>query len=228
MAILLHLETATEVCSVCISENEQILAREESAQQYTHASEITLLIEACLEKVRLKLRDVDAVSVSKGPGSYTGLRIGSATAKGICYALDLPLIAVDTLRALGLAMMHQVKNSDAYYCPMIDARRMEVYASLYDSTNQPILHPQSLIIEESTFSEYFSQGKRIVFAGNGSEKCRLLIRHELAVFHDLKCSSTHLVPLAFEAWQAENFESLAYFEPFYLKAPNITKSKKNL
>ncbi|MBK7873510.1 MAG: tRNA (adenosine(37)-N6)-threonylcarbamoyltransferase complex dimerization subunit type 1 TsaB [Saprospiraceae bacterium] len=227
MPLILQIETATDVCSICISQNEELIALQEITQFSDHASKITLLIEACLQQANLTLKDLDAVAVSQGPGSYTALRIGVSTAKGICYALNKPLIAVDTLQALALATF-QTEQKDALYCPMIDARRMEVYCAIFDQDSQLIKEATALKIEETTFDNYFTKGQNIVFSGNGAEKCKAILTSEFAHFSPIVCSAKHLIPLAFQAFQNEHFADLAYFEPFYLKPPNITTPKKNI
>lgn len=227
MTRILLIETATDVCSIGISQDEKLIVLQEIAQFSDHASKITLLIEAALKQAELSLQDLDAVAVSRGPGSYTALRIGVSTAKGICYALDRPLIAVDTLQALALATF-QTEQKEALYCPMIDARRMEVYCAIFDANNQTIQEAAALKIEEATFDNYFTKGQNIIFSGNGAEKCKGILTSEFAHFNSIICSAKHLIPLAFQAFQDQQFADLAYFEPFYLKPPNITTPKKNI
>lgn len=227
MALLLHIETATDICSICISQNEEILALQEITQFSDHASRITLLLETCLQQAKISLKDLDAVAVSQGPGSYTALRIGISTAKGVCYALDKPLIAVDTLQALALATF-QLEQKDALYCPMIDARRMEVYGAIFDKNNQLFQEAAALKIEADTFESYFRNGQHLVFSGDGAEKCKPILNSEFAHFNPLVCSAKHLIPLALQAFHRQQFADLAYFEPFYLKPPNITTPRKNV
>ncbi len=204
-----------------------MLSLRESAGAYDHASQITLLIEAAAREVGIKLPELDALAVSRGPGSYTGLRIGISTAKGICYALDKPLIAVDTLQALALASQH-VEDQEMLYCPMIDARRMEVYAAIFDQNNIAIQEAQALKIESNTFDDFFIKKQAIVFVGNGAEKCKTVLTSPFAHFRSVVCSAKHLVPIAEQKFQQQTFEDVAYFEPFYLKPPNITTPRKNL
>lgn len=212
---------------MCISRDQQVLSLQESAGAYDHASQITILIETAAREAGIKLPELDALAVSQGPGSYTGLRIGTSTAKGICYALDKPLIAVDTLQALALASQ-QAEDQDMLYCPMIDARRMEVYAAVFDQNNFAIRETQAIKVELDTFDDFFAKGQTVAFAGNGAEKCKAVLTSPLAHFRSVVCSAKHLVPIAVQKFQQQAFEDVAYFEPFYLKPPNITTPRKNL
>ncbi len=223
MPLILNIETATDIGSVCISQGSKVLTIKESTAPFSHAKETTLLIAACLKEAHLQLTDLDAVAVSSGPGSYTGLRIGFSAAKGICYALDIPLIGVDTLWALALASS-KVAQGD-WYIPMIDARRMEVYTAFFDKELTRIKAPHALILDERAFK---SKGKQILLSGNGSEKFQKISKHPKFIFTDIQCSAAHLAALAFKSYQFSRFESVAYFEPSYLKPPNITTSKKRL
>ncbi|MCP3928970.1 MAG: tRNA (adenosine(37)-N6)-threonylcarbamoyltransferase complex dimerization subunit type 1 TsaB, partial [Bacteroidetes bacterium] len=159
MAFFLNIETSTEICSICISEDETILALKDADDPYVHAGSITLLIQDCLKQAGITLEQLSAVSVSSGPGSYTALRIGTSTAKGICYALDKPLISIDTLQALAFASAQKI-SGEWIHCPMIDARRMEVYTAMYDSKGNAISDKQALIVEADSFDAYFSNGKK--------------------------------------------------------------------
>ncbi len=226
MPILLNIETATEISSVCLSKGDQILSLQESRVSMSHSEVTTLLIDACLKETGIAFQEINGVTISKGPGSYTALRVGSSVAKGICYALDKPLIAIDTLETLAWASK-QIKQGD-YYCPMIDARRKEVYMSFYNNKFTCLKVPQPLILDETTFSSEIASGKTIVFSGNGSSKFKDMNDRENFVFSEVFCSATHLVPLAVKSFEKKQFESLAYFEPIYLKPPNITIPKKKL
>jgi len=227
MPLLLHIETATDVCSVALSEGPELLSLREAEGVFQHAAQITLLIQQCLEHGGQSMQQLDAVSVSSGPGSYTSLRVGTATAKGICYALDIPLIAVSTLQSLALACLRQEREEGLYY-PMIDARRMEVYTAGFDAANENILAPQALIVEETTFARELERGELVILCGNGAEKCRRLLPQDGILYSPLLCSAAHLVPLAHLAYERSQFEDAAYYEPFYLKPPNITKPRKLL
>lgn len=224
--MLLLLETATDICSIGISRGDQLLSLVEIDERADHAARINeLILEAC-RKAGCKLPEVDAVAVSKGPGSYTSLRVGTATAKGICYALDKPLIAVDTLESIARASRQTTKGK-YLYAPMIDARRMEVYTTLFDEDFKVLKATHPLIVEAGVFDPYLEQGYEVILAGNGSEKC-LEVLPDTIQWREVKCSAAHLVEMARDAYQKRQFEDLAYFEPFYLKKPNITKSKKRL
>lgn len=228
MAYILLLETATEVCSVGISKGGKVLTSLNTEKAYQHSERLTILIEKVVKKAGITLQDLSAVAVSKGPGSYTALRIGTSTAKGICYALDLPLIAIDTLLALAHAAQQKRQDENAIYCPMIDARRMEVYTSLFDAQLQTILPPQSMIIDKNSFEDYFNKEQEIVFVGNGAPKCKEVLTNPLAKFEDIVCNAKHLAILAQKKLAQKDFEDVAYFVPTYGKAPNITTPKKIL
>jgi tRNA threonylcarbamoyladenosine biosynthesis protein TsaB len=225
---LLHLETATDCCSVAISNGAELLVLKEDPNTQAHASIITIMIEACLQEAGITLNDLAAVVVSKGPGSYTALRIGVSTAKGICYALNKPLIAIDTLESLAHAAMEYTEHSEGFYCPMIDARRMEVFCSVYDKTRHLHQKQDSIIIDDTFLLPFFNQNKPVFFCGNGAEKTTPILTHPFARFVPIVCSAKHLISLAWERFQMKKFEDIAYFEPEYAKAPNITMSKKIL
>lgn len=228
MPLLLLLETATDVCSIGISRDGEMLAIRQTSEPNAHSSQITVLIGECAEAAGVGLGELDAVVVSKGPGSYTSLRVGTSAAKGICYALDLPLIAVDTLQSLALAAAASVRNADAMYCPMIDARRMEVYTALYDAAGNALAPLQSMILEADSFDAYFEQQKSIVFCGNGAAKCSTVISCPTATFIPSRCDAAYLMAPAEAAFREKHFEDLAYFTPNYFKAPNITTPKQRL
>lgn len=228
MAKILIIETTTEICSVCISEDGNLLSIAESFEGYNHASNLTIFIQNCLDESNLQMNDLDAVAFSQGPGSYTGLRIGVSVAKGICYALNKPMIAVDPLAGMAEICAADEGLKDALYCPMIDARRMEVYTAIFDSENKIVDHLQALIVNENSFQSYFEKGKTIVFCGNGSEKCQPIIDSSQAQFNSIQCSSKHLISQAESKFKNQTFEDIAYFSPLYFKAPNITLPKRIL
>ncbi len=230
MSYILNIETSTQVCSVALSKGKEVISLEEKEQQNAHAAHITLLIEKCMQRAKVSLTDLDAVAVSMGPGSYTGLRIGLSTAKGICYSLDKPLIAVDTLRSLGKALADKDGNkADSLYCPMIDARRMEVYTSFFNHEMQEVSQKQALILEDGIFGKLFEEGiGRLVFGGDGAHKTSSISIDGKTFVSDIQCSAAHIAPLAYESYCNGEFQDVAYSTPFYLKSPNITKSKKKL
>ena len=227
MAIILNIETATDICSICISKDDEVLILKEAEKDYSHTAEITLLIERCFSETGLSINQLDAVAVSKGPGSYTSLRVGASTAKGICYALDKPLISIDTLESIALATINNRKQ-DAFYVPMIDARRMEVYTSIFDKNRNRIHETHAKIIDKDSFQRFFQKGDTIIFSGNGASKCREVIKSPNAVFSSELCSSSNLAPLSFLAFQQNDFCDAAYFSPAYFKSPNITIPRKTL
>ncbi len=227
MPLILNIETATDICSVCISEYDGILAIREADKAFSHTSKITVLIRECCEELGISLAQLDAVALSKGPGSYTSLRVGASAAKGICYALDKPLIAIDTLQSIAGVTQANTKKQ-GFYAPMIDARRMEVYVALFDKNLGKVLDTHAKIIDRDSFKEYFDQGHTIVFSGNGANKCRNVIDSSLAVFSPEVCSATNLVSLSYKAFQRKDFCDAAYFSPNYFKSPNITTPRKTL
>lgn len=227
MSVILNIETATEVCSIGISQGEELICLKEASEQYSHATQITILIQECLSEAGLSLHHIDAVAISKGPGSFTALRIGLATAKGICYSLEKPLIAIDTLQAIALGCFLK-EQKEALYCPMIDARRMEVYTAFYNHKNEPLGAPEAIIVDENTFHAQKQAQQSILFCGNGAEKCKKVLQSPFFEFHPLVCSAAYMPPLSNKAFHTKQFADLAYFEPFYLKSPNITTPKKVL
>ena len=227
MALILNIETATEICSVCISDANNIIVLKETDEPFVHAKVLTQLIQDCLKSAEIELSDLNAVAVSEGPGSYTALRVGTSVAKGICYALDLPLIAIDTLQSIALATCEKEKT-DALYCPMIDARRMEVYCKMFDAQNKAVTKLESKVIDESSYNNYFASNQKIIFSGNGAEKCMAVLKSPLAVFSRVYCSAANLISLSQESYKEQKFTDPAYFIPNYHKSPNITTPKKRV
>ena len=227
MALLLLIETATDICSIGISDGLEVLSLNTAPEGYQHAAQITLLIERCLRETGYALSDLDGLALSSGPGSYTSLRIGTATAKGICYSLDKPLVIVDSLQALALATLQQEREAGLYF-PLIDARRMEAYTAGFDAANERITETQAIIIEEDTFSEYLRAGHTLVLSGNGAGKCQGVLPQKGILYSSVVCSAAHLCPLALPAFERGQYADLAYYSPYYLKPPNITTPKKLL
>lgn len=227
MALILNIETATKICSVAIGKDGELVAEAELRGRQTHASQLTLLIEQCLNAIGKTLNDLDAVAVSHGPGSYTGLRIGLSTAKGICYTLEKPMIAVGSLAALANVTKIRFPNENAVYCPMIDARRMEVYTAIFDENGVELKTVQPLIVEnEDYFESYFNNNQTVVFSGDGAEKCQEVITHKNALFVTQENSAVGMIAISEQFFKENRFEDVAYSSPFYLKSPNITKPKK--
>lgn len=235
MGKILNIETATRVCSVALSEDGNVVAKQESWSKNSHAELITLFSEQIIYKAGISFKDLDAVAISKGPGSYTGLRIGVSTAKGFCYSMDIPLISVGTLPALAYGMIRKITDKgenpeDFLYCPMIDARRMEVYTALYNHKLEEIKKVEAEIITGKSFSDWFEKGKKIIFIGDGALKCEPLLSHNTgAIFTEKEFmpSAAFMSDLSEEKFQKKEFEDVAYFEPFYLKdfVPGIPKVK---
>lgn len=215
MALILNIETATTNCSVALGRDGQVLAlKEDYNTSYSHAERLHVYIQEILKENGLDPDDLDAVAVSQGPGSYTGLRIGVAAAKGLCYSLDIPLLSVATLHSLA----HQVAKEDTdFIFPLLDARRMEVYTAGFDGEKNKILEARAEILDENSFAEFLGKGK-LTFIGDGVEKFEAICVHPNARFQkDSLPSAKEMVALAEEKFNAEDFEDVAYFEPFYLK-----------
>ena len=215
MALILAIETATKNCSVALLKDEIVIAEKEHISDgYAHAEQLTLFVQDVIDSANITLNKVEAVALSMGPGSYTGLRIGTSTAKGLCYALDIPLIAVSTLKAMALSMAKNEKS--AIYCPMIDARRMEVFSALYDMNNKQVRGVQADVVDENTYAEFLTN--EIIFFGDGSLKCKDIINHKNAKFiQGVHPSAKNLGILAKAKFRSRDFEDVAYFEPYYLK-----------
>ena len=226
MPTILQLETATSVCAVALSVDGITVASKEETAQNIHASKLTLFINEVMEMAGVKFDQLDAVAVSKGPGSYTGLRIGVSTTKGLCFALDKPLIAINTLKMMAAGFLAQYPTYRGLVCPMIDARRMEVFTAIFDHSLSAVEDTNAKIIDESSFLEILEE-QEITFIGNGAEKCSTIIQHKNARFlFDNFNSAANMSSLANEAFTDENFEDVAYFEPFYLKDFVFTVPKK--
>ena len=220
--MILCIETATPVCSVALCDTEKVISIRESHENKSHASLLSIFILDILKEQGLKTSDLDAVAVSKGAGSYTGLRIGVSTAKGIAYGSGIPLIGIETTRSLftGMRIAAEIKGdstSDTIYCPMIDARRMEVFYCLYDNNRNKIGDIRASIIDEESFLD-IPDAKKMIFSGDGSEKCREVIKRKNSVFYDeIIISAKNMRLPAYEAFKEKVFEDVAYFEPYYLK-----------
>ncbi|MDR0605167.1 MAG: tRNA (adenosine(37)-N6)-threonylcarbamoyltransferase complex dimerization subunit type 1 TsaB [Bacteroidales bacterium] len=224
MTYLLAIETSTEICSVALGKNTECITIVENEQGNSHAEKIILFVSEVLQQAGLKKSQLDAVCISEGPGSYTGLRIGVSSAKGLCAALDIPLIAVSTLQSMAWGAKEQYPNYKQY-CPMIDAKRMEVYTAVYNHHLQPIQEINNLILDENAYSDFLSIDK-LVFSGNGITKAQsLLSDNPNAVFCNRKTSARYLLALAYEKFLKQDFVDLAYFEPFYLKEFHAVKPK---
>jgi tRNA threonylcarbamoyladenosine biosynthesis protein TsaB len=213
MALILNIDTAVETASVCLAKDGVVLAFAENLGLKDHAAWLHPAIKNVFEKVSLHLQQTDTVAVTEGPGSYTGLRIGMASAKGICYALNKPLITLNTLMVMARAAAGEEAD---LLCPMIDARRMEVFAALYTKNLEPVIAPVALMLHEKNF-EAEMKSNRICFFGNGSDKFRQLTKNPNALFSTVKADASVMAPLAEEKFRQAAFASLAYAEPLYLK-----------
>ena len=219
MACILHLETSTDTCSVALSEDGALLfAKEEAPGSPSHEVAFSGLVDEVLSMADSAAKHLDAVALSCGPGSYTGLRISASMAKGICFGRDLPLIALPTLEVMSVpVLLRDELPDDAMLCPMIDARRMEVYAAVYDRALNPLREVGADVVDGSSYAEYLERGP-VWFFGNGSAKCKEVITHPNAHFVEgIKPLARWMFPLAEKAFYSGRFEDVAYFEPFYLK-----------
>jgi tRNA threonylcarbamoyladenosine biosynthesis protein TsaB len=225
--LILLIETATTTCSVALSENGHIITIKELNESNIHAGQITLFIEDVMLNAKKNYSDLEAVAVSMGPGSYTGLRIGVSTAKGLCYGLDIPLIAIDTIEAMASGLLKSVDfPENSLLIPMIDARRMEVYTGIYRKDLNPVEDVSAKIIDENSFIEF--DNYELFLFGNGSDKFKTLFSGQKNIhFLDFSTSAAHLNALALKKFKQSQFEDVAYFEPFYLKDFLITSPKKS-
>ncbi len=223
MAIILNLETATTNCSVSISKGNEIISlKENNAADYSHSEQLHLFIKEALEEASLSFSDLDAIAISKGPGSYTGLRIGVSSAKGLCFSLDLPLISVPTLQ--GMALQVKLEKGELAI-PVLDARRMEVYSCVFDASYQEIRETRAEIITENAFADFVSE-KKVFVVGSGAQKCKDILQHPNFYFDgEIVPSAKQMGPIAYKKYQAKQFEDVAYFEPYYLK-DFVLQSKK--
>ncbi|MCP4975537.1 MAG: tRNA (adenosine(37)-N6)-threonylcarbamoyltransferase complex dimerization subunit type 1 TsaB [Maribacter sp.] len=215
MALILNLETATTNCSVSLAQDGGILAiREHNTPNYSHSEQLHVFIQEVLKKASLDMNDLDAVAVSKGPGSYTGLRIGVSAAKGLCFALDIPLISIPTLSI----MAEQAKDSKTdYIIPVLDARRLEVYSAVFDNSLSQVKETCAEIINQDSFKEFSSKGK-VLIVGSGAQKCKELLLDQKVDFDTtIVPSSREMGLLSFNKFNENDLEDVAYFEPYYLK-----------
>ncbi len=236
MALILNIETATRLCSVVLAEDKKILSMRESFEDKSHAANLPVFISEVLKEQKLSAKHIDAVATGSGPGSYTGLRIGVSTAKGLAYGAKIPLIAVSTLEtmfysALNILQIDKpdiLRDDSAIFCPMIDARRMEVYMAMFDSSGNRLENDKALVIDDNTFTALLNS-HNIIFFGNGALKCHKALSHNNAYFIDnIYPSATAMAPLSLQAYHDKRFEDIAYFEPFYLKNFIATTRRKNI
>lgn len=214
MALILNIETSTKNCSVSLSEKGEVIAiKELNDGNYSHAEKLHVFIEDILKESNKQFSELSAIAVSKGPGSYTGLRIGVSAAKGLCFVLDIPLISVSTLQSLAL----QAPKAEGLIIPMLDARRMEVYSAVFDSDNNIIRAIQAEVLDETSFTTYL-ENYQVTFIGDGVSKTKEIIVHPNAFYIDDKLpSAKEMSSLSYNKFKKQDFEDVAYFEPFYLK-----------
>lgn len=213
MSLILNIDTAPGRASVCLSEDGTVLQFSSSEDQKDHASWLHTAIAELLEKSGHLVKDLQAVAVSIGPGSYTGLRVGLAAAKGFCYALAIPLITVNSLKMIAFAVKDEAID---IIWPLIDARRMEVFTALYDKDLQEKIPPHAMVVDEKSFASFLLQGK-VLFCGNGVEKLQSLISNSNALFSNTMADASHLARLSFNCYNNKEFADLAYAEPLYIK-----------
>ena len=223
MAYILNIETATKNCSVSLAKNGELIAiKELNNGNYSHAEVLHVFIHEILTSNGVSSSELDAIAVSKGPGSYTGLRIGVSAAKGLSFAHDIQLISIDTLKSFA----RSISVTDGYIVPMIDARRLEVYSAIFDRDLNPISPTEAKIIDSASYQEYLEPHK-VYFLGDGSEKCKAILTHSNAHFIDNHHpSAKEMATLSYDKFKREDFEDVAYFEPFYLKDFIVIPEKK--
>jgi tRNA threonylcarbamoyladenosine biosynthesis protein TsaB len=216
MSLILNIDTATETASVCLAKNGETLALMHNENQQDHASWLHTAIEQMMQNANYKIQDLNAVAVNGGPGSYTGLRVGMAAAKGFCYALNIPLITENTLFMMAFGASQQVENKSSLLCPMIDARRMEVFIALYNSNLEEIFPSSAMILDEQSFAGYFSNNT-ITFFGSGAKKWQQFIQNPNAFFINHDSDAAHLAILSYKKFIKKEFTDIIYCEPIYLK-----------
>lgn len=228
MAVILNIETSTEVCSVALTSEGQVLDHRENYEGQTHATLLSQYVKDMLDYARSREMKIEAIAVSIGPGSYTGLRIGLSEAKGLAFGLNVPLIGVNTLQLMTVSTMfnHFIEEDKVLYVPMIDARRMEVYTAVYTPALEAVLEPQAMILDEHSFEDLLQQGNTLVLMGNGSDKARQVLKHEQVRFvSGIKPVAVEMMALAEKAWREQSFIDVAYSTPLYLKEFQATKPK---
>jgi tRNA threonylcarbamoyladenosine biosynthesis protein TsaB len=216
MSLILNIDTATEKASISLAKNGEQLSLMQNEQQQDHASWLHTAIEEMMQQEKYKIKNLNAVAVSAGPGSYTGLRVGMAAAKGFCYALNIPLITENTLFIMAFAAAQQSNNKNALLCPMIDARRMEVFTALYNTELKEIIPPAAIILDEESFADYLLNNA-IIFFGSGSEKWKSITKHANAFFENINVDASHLAILSYQKFSEKKFTDIIYCEPIYIK-----------
>lgn len=236
MSLILCIETGTDICSAALSKNGKMIALRESNEGRDHARRVGVFVNELLKENSLDSAELDAVAVGKGPGSYTGLRIGVAFAKGLCYGIQKPLIAIDSLKSLASCAVEEYQMGiidvedwgQARLCPMIDARRMEVYAEVFDTDLNSLSEVEAHIISPESFAEFITPKSEFLIFGNGAEKCVEILNNQQVKYLKIDSSARGLCQIAQQKFDKTEFEDIAYFEPFYLKDFIVIKSKKKI
>ena len=225
--MILSIETSTSICSVALADRGRVLTSETISEPFLHASATTQLIELCLDQGGITLRDLLAIAVSEGPGSFTGLRVGLATAKGLCMALDIPLLSIPTLQALAVGAAETMADRGSkQYCCMLDARRMEVYSAVYNDRFEEVSAPRAVVLSSDFYEECGARSLNTVFVGNGAHKLAQLPEFAGVEVLNLACSAKYMVPLAEKRFRDRDYSRPELAVPKYLKSPNITKARK--
>jgi len=224
---ILCIETSSECCSVSVCDDDGIKAFKFSEEKYSHASELTILIENALKDCQYKMKDLAAVGLSKGPGSFTSLRVGASVAKGLCFALGIPLISIDTLELIAVPFLKDM-HPYSLIIPMIDARRDEVYLAAYDKREKEVISPRAHIIEKDSFVQLSGEYHSLIICGNAVPKAQNILSLPNITFYNSQPSARHMIKQVFAKWKRNEIVDVAYFEPFYLKPPNITVARKKL
>lgn len=229
MSLILNIDTATEFASICLSKDNGVLCYTENKEQKNHASFLQPAIQQMMDEVGYALQNIDAIAVTIGPGSYTGLRVGLASAKGLCFALNKPLIALNTLQVIANSVINNDEPAENHklICPMIDARRMEVFTALHNYQLNEVLPTQALILDENSFAVELNESK-IIFCGNGSAKFQNILKNDNASFSSVQYSAKNMVSLSYKKFMEKDFADLAYSSPFYGKEFYTTTPKKVL
>ena len=235
MSLILNIDTATDFASICLGKGNDVLCYAENKEQKNHASFLQPAIQQMMDEVGYTLQNIDAIAVTIGPGSYTGLRVGLASAKGLCFALNKPLIALNTLQVISNSVIKNLElginenvimpNSQFLFCPMIDARRMEVFTALYTANLNEVLPTQALILDEKSFAVELMENE-IVFCGNGCAKFQNILKNDNASFSSVQYSAKNMIGLSFKKFIEKDFADLAYSSPFYGKEFYTTTPKK--
>lgn len=224
---ILCLETSAAKCSVALAWGANSISYREAKEAFSHVSQITLLVKEVLTEARISFDELNAVAISGGPGSYTGLRVGTSTAKGICFGASIPLITVSTLEAIAHTLRRTYWDIDnSLFISVIDARRDEVYMSGFDQNLKEIIPPKAYILHKDSFKEEQASFEKIIIGGDAGPKAAEIIANTAHIYEELCMDAKHMIPLAKEAFESKRFEEINSYKPFYLKPPNITVSKK--